>query len=85
MKKILVLMILAILSTSVFMSCRDAKEEKSETEELVEEMKADGAEMKVKKDGDETKIKMETEDKEVKIKTEDGETKIKVETDSDDS
>tara|TARA_R110002096_G_scaffold431563_1_gene647001 strand:+ start:35522 stop:35722 length:201 start_codon:yes stop_codon:yes gene_type:complete len=61
--------------TISFTSCRD---EKTQKEELIEEMKDDGAEIKTKKDGDETKMKMETADKSVKIKEEDGETKIKV-------
>ena len=73
MKK-LIYITLAVLTIS-FTSCRD---EKSQKEELIEEMKSEGADIKKKTDGDETKIKMETEDKSVKIKEEDGETKIKV-------
>tara|TARA_R110002020_G_scaffold98208_2_gene233910 strand:+ start:1137 stop:1367 length:231 start_codon:yes stop_codon:yes gene_type:complete len=72
MKKYIPALLLVFSLTFSFTSCR----EKTEKEEIVEEMKDDGAEMKVKDGGD--KIKMETEDKEVKIKTtDDGETKIK--------
>jgi pentatricopeptide repeat protein len=84
MRKIALLFVTAILFTTAFSSCRDSKET-SETEELIEEMREEGAEIDVKTDGDEKKIKMETDEKEVKIKTEEGETKIKVETDDDNS
>lgn len=68
---------------TVFTSCRDT--EKSETEQLVEEMEAEGADIKVKEDDGDTKIKMETENKKVKIKEDDGDTKLKVKTDNDDA
>lgn len=52
-------------------SCRDNK---TKTEELVEDMQDKGADIDVSDD----KIKMETEDEKVKIKTDDdGNTKIK--------
>lgn len=79
MKKLLVFAIVSVFTVSIFTSCRET--EKTQEEQLIEEMKADGAEVKIKTDGDETKIKMETEDKSVKIKKESGETtKIKVDT-----
>ena len=79
MKRSIVLLVLSLILTFSFTSCR----EKTEKEEIIEEMQEDGATMKKKVDGDEVKIKMETEDKEVKIKEEDGETKIKIDDDSD--
>ncbi len=67
MKKIIyTVLTLAVLSTS-FVSCR----EETEKEKVIQEMKDEGAEIKVKDD----KIKMETEDKKVKIT--DDEMKIK--------
>lgn len=81
MKKLFLITLSALMFTIIFSSCRD-KKETTETEEIIKEMKEDGAEVKVKTDGDETKIKMETENKEVKIKTEEGESKVKVETDN---
>jgi ABC-type enterochelin transport system substrate-binding protein len=81
MRKIAYTIVSIFLLAVVFTSCRDNK--KTSEEELIEEMKEDGAETKIKSDGDETKIKMETEDKEVKIKKEDGETTIKVEKEND--
>lgn len=70
-------------------SCRENTEPKSETEELVDEMNSEGADVKYKEyeDGS-TKLKMETDDKKVKILTdEDGNTtKVKVkETSGDDN
>ncbi len=54
-------------------SCRDQKTEK---EEVIEEMQDKGADIDVSDDGD--KVKMETEDEKVKIKTDDeGNVKIK--------
>lgn len=79
MKKVTLLALTALLIS--FTSCRD-QEKKTEAEALIEEMKEDGADIKIKEDGDEKKIKMETDEKEVKIKTEDGETKIKVDEDN---
>tara|TARA_R100000306_G_C4260380_1_gene84990 strand:- start:201 stop:458 length:258 start_codon:yes stop_codon:yes gene_type:complete len=64
-------------------SCREQTDETSRSEALIEEMEAEGAEIKKKVDGDETKIKLKTKEKKVKIKKEDGETKFKVKTDSD--
>lgn len=80
MKKVILVALSAMFIS--FASCREKKEDMTESEALIEEMQEEGADMKVKKDGDETKIKMETDEKSVKIKTEDGETKIKVETDN---
>ncbi|UAB82183.1 hypothetical protein INR76_05340 [Marixanthomonas sp. SCSIO 43207] len=80
MKKI-AMIALAALFLAPLTSCRE--QNKTEAEEMVEEMEDAGAEVKKKVDGDETKIKMETENKEVKIKEEDGETKMKVKTDTD--
>jgi len=74
--KIAAVAMCAIMITAT--SCR----EKTEKEKLIDEMEANGAEIKEKRDGDEYKLKMETEDKEVKIKEEDGETKIKIDSDS---
>ena len=78
MKKVFLSLVALALVTVSFTSCRD--EEKTEKEELIEEMEDAGAEVKkkVESDGD-VKIKMETEDKEVKIKEDaDGDVKIKV-------
>ncbi|RMA57601.1 hypothetical protein [Ulvibacter antarcticus] len=74
MKKIAFIALTALFLGTSLTSCR---EQKSEKETLIEEMKADGADIKIKDGGD--KIKMETDDKEVKIKTDDdGNVKIKV-------
>ncbi|GHC57067.1 hypothetical protein [Ulvibacter litoralis] len=75
MKKLIFIALTATFLTTSFTSCR---EQKSEKEALIEEMRDEGADIKVKKDDGETKIKMETDDKKVKIKTDDeGNTKIK--------
>ena len=76
----LFLFALAIIS---IVSCREQKDEQTETEALIEEMESEGAEIKKKVDGDETKIKMENDSKKVKIKAEEGETKVKVKTEND--
>ncbi|WP_299250281.1 hypothetical protein [uncultured Lacinutrix sp.] len=69
MKKIIfTVLTLAVLTTS-FMSCR----EQTEKEEVMQEMKDEGAEVKIKDD----KIKMETEDKKVKITDDEIKTKEK--------
>ena len=74
MKKTIFTGIALLLMTISITSCR---EEKTEKEELIEEMQEAGAE--VKKKVDDVKIKMETEEKSVKIKEDaDGNTKIKV-------
>ena len=83
MKKILLTGISILIVAISFTSCRDT--EKTEAEELVEEMQAEGAEVKVKEDDGDVKIKMETENKKVKIKEDDGDQKIKVKTDNDDN
>jgi len=69
MKKLIyTVLTLAVLTTS-FMACR----EQSKKEEVMQEMKDEGAEVKVKDD----KIKMETEDKKVKITDDEIKTKEK--------
>ncbi|MBQ0769140.1 MAG: hypothetical protein KBT58_07600 [Bizionia sp.] len=78
MRKLIYTALAVSFMTVAFTSCR---EEKTQKEELIEEMQNEGAEIDVKTDGDETKIKMETEDKKVKIKEDGEETKIKVKTD----
>tara|TARA_R110002050_G_scaffold106470_3_gene216405 strand:+ start:48 stop:302 length:255 start_codon:yes stop_codon:yes gene_type:complete len=80
MKKVALLILSAAFISVSFTSCRDQeKEEVSEQDALIQEMREDGAEVKMKSDGGDTKIKMETDEKEVKIKTdEDGDSKIKV-------
>lgn len=71
MKKLTMIALFAGCLTISLTSCRDNKTQK---EEIVEEMQDKGADIKVK----ENKIKMETEDEKVKIKTDDdGNTKIK--------
>lgn len=71
MRKLTMIALFAGFLTVSLTSCRD---QKSNAEELVEEMEDKGAEIKVKDD----KIKMETEDEKVKIKTDDdGNVKIK--------
>ncbi len=81
MKKIAFIALTALVVGTSFTSCRD-KKEMSEKEELIQEMKEDGAEIKIKEDDGDVKIKMETEDKEVKIKEDDGDTKIKIDNDN---
>lgn len=77
MKKLIYSVFILSFLTIAFTSCRD--ENKTEKEELIEEMQDEGAEIKVKKDDGDTKIKMETDDKEVKIKEDsDGDVKIKI-------
>ncbi len=71
MKKLTMIALFAGFLTISLSSCRD---QKTQEEQLVEEMQDKGADIKVKDD----KIKMETEDEKVKIKTDDdGNTKIK--------
>ncbi|OAD90797.1 hypothetical protein A7A78_13885 [Aequorivita soesokkakensis] len=75
MKKLTMIALFAGFLTISLSSCRDQKTEK---EEIIEEMQDKGADVKIKDDGD--KIKMETEDEKVKIKTDDdGDVKIKTE------
>lgn len=71
MRKLTMIALFAGCLTISLSSCRDNK---TKTEELVEDMQDKGADIKVK----DNKIKMETEDEKVKIKTDDdGNTKIK--------
>lgn len=79
MKKVIFTSVMALFLTMSVTSCRET--EKSEKDQLIDEMEADGAEIKEKRDGDDYKLKMETEDKKVKIKEDDGETKVKIKTD----
>lgn len=73
MKKLIMMSLLAGFLTISISSCRD---QKTEQEELIEDMQDKGADIDVSDDGD--KIKMETEDEKVKIKTDDdGNVKIK--------
>ena len=81
MKKLALITLTSLIIGASFTSCKE-KKEISEKDELIQEMKDDGAEIKVKKDDGDVKIKMETENKEVKIKEEDGDTKIKVDNDN---
>lgn len=84
MKKVLFMSFMALFTATALTSCRDDK--KTQKEELIDEMQAKGADVKVKERGDETKIKMETEDKKVKIKEDvDGSSKIKIKEDKDPS
>ncbi len=74
MKKITLIALLAGFLAVSFASCRD---QKTQEEQVIEEMQDKGADIKVKDNGD--KIKMETEDEKAKIKTDDeGNTKIKI-------
>ena len=84
MKNIIITGCILLSMAATFTSCRET-EEKTEAETLVEEMQAEGAEVKVKEDDGDVKIKMETEDKKVKIKEDDGDQKIKIKTDNDDA
>lgn len=71
MRKLTMIALFAGFLTVSLTSCRD---QKTNTEELIEDMQDKGADIKVKDD----KIKMETEDEKVKIKTDDdGNVKIK--------
>ena len=72
MKKIIYTTVLALAIGFISTSCR----EKTQEEKIMEEMKDQGAEIKIKDGGD--KIKRETEDTKVKIKKDDGETEIKI-------
>lgn len=73
MKKLTMIALFAGFLAVSLSSCRD---QKTQEEQLVEEMQDKNADIKVKDDGD--KIKMETADEKVKIKTDDdGNTKIK--------
>ena len=60
MKKVFLSLVALALVTVSFTSCRE--EEKTEKEELIEEMQDAGAEVKTKVDDGDVKIKMETED-----------------------
>ncbi len=85
MKKVIFMSLMTLFIALSFNSCRDTneKDERTETEKVIDEMEADGADVEVSRDGD--KIKMETDDKEVKIKEDDGDVKVKVKTENDDN
>jgi len=87
MKKVIFMSVMALFLTMSVTSCRDTeeKDDRTENERIIDDMKADGAEIKVKEDDGDTKIKMETDDKKVKIKEDDGDVKVKVKTDNDDN
>lgn len=87
MKKVIFMSFMALFIALSFNSCRDTKEkdERTETEKVIDEMNADGADVKVKQDDGDSKIKMETDDKKVKIKEDDGDVKVKIKTDNDDN
>lgn len=76
MKKVLIAGFAILTVAITFTSCRDT-EEKTQTEQLLEEAQEDGAKIEVKDGGD--KIKIENADgSETKIKTDDdGDVKIK--------
>ena len=74
MKKLIMIALFAGFFTISLSSCRDQEPKKTQTEEIIDDMNAKGADVKVK----DNKIKMETEDEKVKIKTDDdGNVKIK--------
>ena len=82
MKKIIFMSFMLLFIATSITSCRD--ENKTQKEELIEEMQDKGADIKVKERANDTKIKMETDDKKVKIKEGDeGKKKIKVREDKD--
>ncbi|MBA3985503.1 MAG: hypothetical protein H0X63_02765 [Flavobacteriales bacterium] len=88
MKKAIFIMLTGIFLAVSVTSCREKNEEPvlSEQEQLIQDMRNDGADVKVKQVGDQTKIKMETDDKKVKIKEDgDGNSKIKVTDKTDDN
>ncbi|WP_417199039.1 hypothetical protein [Bizionia sp.] len=83
MKKVIFMSFMALAMVVLITSCR---EDKTQKEELIEEMQDKDADIKVKDRANDTKIKMETEDKKVKIKEgDDGDTKIKIKEDDTDS
>ncbi|MBJ7880238.1 hypothetical protein [Gelidibacter salicanalis] len=87
MKKVIFMSFMALFLSVSLTSCRETEEKdvRTENERIIDEMKADGAEIKVKEDDGDTKIKMETDDRKVKIKEDDGDVKVKVKTDNDDN
>ncbi len=83
MKKVIFMSFMALFMAIYLTSCRE--ENKTQKEELIEEMQEKDADIEVKDRANDTKIKMETEDKKVKIKEgDDGDTKIKVKEDNPD-
>jgi hypothetical protein len=82
MKKVMFIMLTGIFLAVSLNSCREKKEESvlTEEEQLIQDMKDEGADVKYKETESGTKLKMETDDKKLKIKTdEDGNTtKVKM-------
>jgi DUF4097 and DUF4098 domain-containing protein YvlB len=74
MKKII--FILVAIATVSFTSCREKEEVKTETEQILEDARAEGANIEIKDGGDKIKIEKANGD-EIKIKTDDGDVKIK--------
>ncbi|MFC7356509.1 hypothetical protein ACFQO1_02330 [Jejudonia soesokkakensis] len=74
MKKVILL--LAAIATVSFTSCREKEEAKTETEQILEDARAEGADIEIKDGGDKIKIE-EADGDEIKIKTDDGDLKIK--------
>jgi hypothetical protein len=80
MKKVIFMSFMALFMATSMTSCRD--ENKTQSEELIDNMQDKGADIEVKERATDTKIKMETDDEKVKIKEgDDGETKIKIKED----
>ena len=83
MKKVIFMAFMALFMAISLTSCRD--ENKTQKEELIEEMQEKDADIEVKDRANDTKIKMGSEEKKVKIKEgDDGDTKIKVKEDNPD-
>jgi ABC-type enterochelin transport system substrate-binding protein len=81
MKKVIFMACMALFMATSMTSCRE--ENKTQSEELIDDMQDKGADIEVKDRATDTKIKMETEDEKVKIKEgDDGDTKIKVKEDN---
>lgn len=69
MKKFIMLALFAGILTFSVSSCRDQEPDKTDTQEMIEDMQDKGADIKVSDDG--KKIKMKTDDEKVKIKMDD--------------
>jgi hypothetical protein len=76
MKRVSILVILVLIFTVSFTSCREKKGDLTDKETIIEEAREEGAKIEVKDGGD--KVKIEHPDgSETKIKTDDGDVKIK--------
>lgn len=80
MKRLIIATFAIATITTSFTSCRDT-EEKTEKEEILDEAREEGADIKVKDGGDKIKIEKANGD-EIKIKTDDGDVKIKTDDNS---